>query len=304
MSKELTPEECVKEARHVTWVGFWWNAALGLAKVVGGAMPRSGALIADGVHSFSDFLSDLIVLVMVGIARKKPDSKHLYGHGKYETLATILLSIVLLVVAIKIIVESVHKVIAVIDGEEIARPGLLALVICGASIVIKEWLYRYTRRVGQKIHSDVVVANAWHHRSDSFSSIATFGGVAGAMFLGDMGRICDPLSAIIVGVLIMVVAIKIGRPALSEMLEISLPEEDLNQISDAIMSTPGVIAFHRLRTRRSGANVIVDLHIKVNPRIMVEEAHDIATMVENGIHNIYGNDTSIVTVHIEPYHGS
>lgn len=302
MTKELNPEQCVREARRVTWMGFWCNAALGILKVVVGIVASSGALVADGVHSFSDFVSDVIVLAMVGIARKKPDSRHLYGHGKYETLATILLAVVLFAVAVKIAWNAVEQILRFAEGEVIPRPGMLALIICALSIVVKEWLYRYTKAVGIKIHSEAVVANAWHHRSDSFSSIATLAGVGGAIFLGNAGRICDPISALIVGVFIVVVSIKIGRPALSEMLEISLPEEELRKIENAVSSTPGVMAFHNLRTRRSGANVIVDLHIKVDPHISVEVAHNIATMVENSIRDIYGREATIVTVHIEPYY--
>lgn len=303
MTKELTPQECVKEARHVTWVGFWCNAALGAAKIVAGVFASSSALIADGIHSFSDFVSDVIVLAMVGIARKKPDRKHVYGHGKYETLATILLSLVLFAVALGILWDGVGKVIDFARGEEIPRPGVWALIICVASIVVKEWLYRYTRRVGRRINSEVVVANAWHHRSDSFSSIATLAGVAGTMFLGKAGGICDPAAEIIVSIFIIAVSVKMAVPALHELLEISLPEHELRSISEAIASTSGVKAFHHLRTRRSGADVIVDMHIKVDPGITVEEAHNIATEVEDKVRDLYIKGTPIVTVHVEPYRG-
>ena len=302
MNETLTPEQCVKEGRHVTWVGFWCNAALGVAKILAGVFAASSALVADGIHSFSDFVSDVIVLAMVGIARKKPVRRHEYGHGKYETLATILLSLVLFVVAVGILYEGIGKVIGFFHGQEIPRPGVWALIICVASIVIKEWLYHYTRRVGKRINSEVVVANAWHHRSDSFSSIATLAGVAGTMFLGRVGGICDPAAAIIVSIFIIIVAVKMAIPALHELLEISLPEEDLQRISEAIVTTPGVKAFHHLRTRRSGADVIVDMHIKVDPEISVEKAHDIASEVENKIRALYPQGTALVTVHIEPYH--
>ena len=303
MTKELTPQECVREARHVTWVGFWCNAALGLAKILTGIFARSSALIADGIHSFSDFVSDVIVLAMVGIARKEPDRRHEYGHGKYETLATILLSLVLFAVAIGILCDGVEKIIDFAHGKEIPRPGVWALVICAVSIVVKEWLYQYTRRVGRKIGSEVVVANAWHHRSASFSSIATLAGVAGTMFLGKAGGICDPAAAVIVSAFIIAVSVKMAVPALHELLEISLPEHELRSISEAIVSTQGVKAFHHLRTRRSGADVIVDMHIKVDRHITVEEAHKIATEVEEKVGHLYPKGTPIVTVHVEPYRG-
>lgn len=302
MSQELTPQQSVRIARHVTWVGFWWNAVLGSAKVIAGIFGRSSALVADGIHSFSDFISDVIVLVMVGIARKKPDRRHEYGHGKYETLATILLALVLFIVASVILYEGIRQIIGFLHGEEIPRPGVLALVICAASIVIKEWLYRYTRKAGIRIKSEAVVANAWHHRSDAFSSIATLAGVAGAMFLGDWGRICDPIAAIVVAIFIGIVSFRMASPALSELLEIALPEAEQEEITKAIASTPGVMTFHHLRTRRSGANVLIDLHIKVDPDITVEEAHHIATAVEDNIKSLFGKYSTFTNIHIEPYH--
>lgn len=303
MTQNITPLQSVRIARHVTWVGFWWNALLGTLKIIAGVAGRSSALIADGIHSFSDFVSDVIVLVMVGIARKKPDSKHEYGHGKYETLATILLAAVLLVVAGGILVSGITQIVDFIHGEEISRPEPIALVICAASIIVKEWLYQYTRRAGVKIKSEAVVANAWHHRSDAFSSVATLAGVAGAIFLGDWGRICDPIAAIVVAVFITVVAVKMALPAISELLEIALSEEEKSEIYNAITSAPGVVTFHHLRSRRSGTNVIIDLHIKVNPDISVENAHHIATSVEDNLRAHFGRYETLTNIHIEPYHG-
>ncbi len=302
MTQELTPHQSIKIARHVTWVGFWWNALLGTIKIIAGIAGRSSALIADGIHSFSDFISDVIVLVMVGIARKKPDRKHEYGHGKYETLATILLAIVLFIIAIGILVNGISQVIGFIHGEEIPRPETLTLVICAAAIIVKEWLYQYTRRAGIQIKSEAVIANAWHHRSDAFSSIATLAGVAGAIFLGDWGRICDPIAAIIVAIFIIIVAVKMASPAISELLEIALPEEEQIEIFHAITSTPGVVTFHHMRSRRSGANVIIDLHIKVDPKISVESAHHIATSVEDNLKSHFGKYSTFTNIHIEPYH--
>lgn len=301
MTTQLTPHESVRIARHVTWVGFWWNAVLGSAKVVAGIAGRSSALVADGIHSFSDFITDLIVLVMVGIARKKPDRQHEYGHGKYETLATILLALVLFIVAAGILWEGIVDISRFIHGNPIPRPAPIALAICAASILIKEWLYHYTRRAGERIHSEVVIANAWHHRSDAFSSIATLLGVAGAMFLGDAGRICDPIAAIIVAIFIMIVSVRMALPATRELLEVALPEEEQKRIAATIHDTMGVITFHHLRTRRSGADVIIDLHIKVDPYITVKEGHDIATRVEKAISALYPSRGTIVTTHVEPY---
>ena len=230
----VTPEEAVKEARHVTWVGFWCNAALGTAKVIAGIVGRSGALVADGIHSFSDFITDVIVLVMVGIARRRPNARYQYGHGKYETFATMLIAVALIIVGIGIFIDGIKHVILALRGQELARPGWIALAICFASIVVKEWLFRYTRRVGVRIQSGAVIANAWHHRSDAFSSVATLVGVAGAMFLGENGRILDPIAAMIVAVFIIIVGIKMAIPAINELLEVSLPEKMEDQIRHII----------------------------------------------------------------------
>lgn len=295
--------EAIRVARHVTWVGFWWNAVLGTAKVLGGIFGRSNALLADGIHSFSDFLSDIIVLVMVGIARRKPNERYQYGHGKYETFATLMLAVVLFVVAAGIFFGGAHNIVDALNGETLPRPGAIALVLCLASLLVKEWLYRYTRKAGERINSAAVVANAWHHRSDAFSSVATLLGVAGAMFLGEKGLILDPIAAMIVAVMIVVVAVKMALPAIRELLEAALPKEVEDEIRTAIAETPGVKAYHHLRARRNGSSVIVEVHIKVNPDITVTRAHKIATAVEQNISSKFCKETTIVTTHIEPYEG-
>lgn len=299
----LSSAEAVHIAKHVTWVGFWWNAFLGTSKVVAGVIGRSGALVADGIHSFSDFITDIIVIVMVSISRKKPNEQYEYGHGKYETFATMLLSVILMIVAVLIFWEGLEKVISHLKGELLARPGGIALVICVLSIVVKEWLYHYTRRAGERINSGAVIANAWHHRSDAFSSVATLIGISGAMFLGSHWRILDPVAEMVVAVFIVIVGVKMAIPAVKELLEVALPEEMQTEIRRVISTTPGVITFHHLRTRKNGNTIIIDVHIKVNATLSVVEAHDISTHVENRIRNLYAGDSVMVTTHIEPYNG-
>lgn len=293
-------QEAVRVARHVTWVGFWINAFLGLAKVLGGIFGRSSALVADGVHSFSDFLSDIVVIFMVGIARKSPDSDHQFGHGRYEALAAAILALVLMAVAVGMLVESIGKIVLVCHGAEIARPEPLALIIIAASIVSKEWLYHYTLRAARRIHSEAVRANAWHHRSDAFSSVATLAGVAGAMFLGERWRVLDPVAALVVSVIIGVVSVKMLYPALGELLGRSLSEDDCRKIARAVESTPGVRAWHRLRTFRSGNDAYVELHIKVDGDMNVRDAHRIATQVESNIREALAGMDVHATTHIEP----
>ncbi|MCM1021553.1 MAG: cation diffusion facilitator family transporter [Muribaculum sp.] len=301
--KHTDEKQAIHVANHVTWVGFWWNILLGIAKVAGGIIGRSGALVADGIHSLSDVFTDVVILVMVGIARKKPDKKYQYGHGKYETFATMLLAVILAIVAIGIFGEAVQRIIDASHGILPPRPGMIALVLCTASIVVKEWLYHYTLSAGRKINSGAIIANAWHHRSDAFSSVATLLGVSGAMFLGPHWRILDPIAAIIVAIFIVIISVKIAIPAVKELLEIALPKEMENEIRQITASTPGVITYHHLRTRRNGNTIIIDMHIKVRPDILVVTAHNISSNVENRIDRRYGKNNTIVTIHIEPYEG-
>lgn len=294
--------QVVRTARHVTWVGFWVNAALGVLKVLAGIFGRSTAMVADGVHSFSDFFTDIIVIVFVGISRRKADATYQYGHGKYETLATLMVAVILAVVGVMFMVDGAEKIYDAVTGRPLPSPTWLALTMAVASIAAKEWLYRYTRRAGERIHSAVVVANAWHHRSDALSSLATLAGIGGAMALGDRWHILDPIAAMVVSVFIVIVAVRIGRPAVLELLEVSLPRDTVEGMFRVIGNTHGVEAFHHFASRRNGNKMIVDFHIKVNSRISVSDAHAIATEVERRLRAAYGNDM-LVNIHIEPYEG-
>ncbi len=295
-------DEALRVARHVTWVGFVWNALLGTAKVVAGIVGNSGAVVADGVHSFSDFITDVIVLVMVTVSHRKANHRYEYGHGKYETFASMLIAVLLIIVGLGIFIDGLHNVVLTLRGEELPRPGMIALAMCLASIVIKEWLYHYTRRAGIRIRSGALVANAWHHRSDSFSSVATLVGVAGAMWLGPQFRVLDPVAAMIVALFIVIVGAKMAIPAIRELLEEALPVDMQNSIRRVIAATQGVDTYHHLRTRRNGSTIIIDVHLKVDPSFTVCQAHSIASDVENKLRDIFGAST-IVTSHIEPYRG-
>lgn len=304
MPKPTIPssETVVRTARRVTWVGFWVNAFLGVAKIIAGIFGRSSAMVADGVHSFSDFVTDIIVIVFIGISRKKADNDHQYGHGKYETFATLILALVLALVAVIFFIDGAETTWAALHGTPLPSPTWLALGMCLVSILAKEWLYRYTRAAGERIRSAVVVANAWHHRSDALSSIATLAGVAGAMFLGEHWRVLDPIAAMLVSVFIIVVSFKIGGPAVKELLEASLPKEVTERMYHIIGTTPGVMAFHHFASRRNGNRMILDFHIKVDPMATVEEGHHIASEVEKRLRKEFGDDMT-VNIHLEPYHG-
>lgn len=290
----------VQSARRVTWLGFWVNAFLGVAKIVGGILGRSAALIADGIHSFSDFASDIIILTMVSIARKRPDKGHQFGHGRFEALATLLLSAILLIVGVGIFYDGLMRVIDVCNGEQLPRPEPIALVILVVSIAAKEWLFHITKRVGIRIHSEAVIANAWHHRSDSFSSIATLIGIAGAMFLGENWRILDPIAAMIVAIFIASVGIKMAKPALSEMLGASLPVSELDAIGNTLNHVNGVNSWHALRTFKSGNDAFIEVHLKMDPNLTVSQAHKIATNAEHRIKRDFPSMSVHVITHIEP----
>lgn len=299
-TEQITDMAREKKAARVTWVGFFTNLLLSTAKIIAGVVGRSSAMIADGIHSLSDFITDFIVIIFIKISSKHEDSDHPYGHGKFETFATMLISFALFIVAIGIFYSGSVKIYEVLNGRVIERPTYLALIMAAVSIVVKEILYWYTIIVGRKIESPAVIANGWHHRSDAFSSIGTLIGISGAMFLGERWRILDPITSVIVGIFIIGVAYKLARPSIQELLEMSLPEEIEHSIEQKIQATPGVITFHHLRTRKNGNAFIIDMHIKVDPHSSIVEAHDIATHVENNLKAAFGKRTQI-NVHIEPY---
>lgn len=296
---ETGVSEDVKIGRHVTWVGFWTNAGLSVMKILAGVFGRSAAMIADGVHSASDLLTDIAVLIVIGVSRKKADSSHSYGHGKIETFVTFLISLLLGAVGIGILVDGVERGIAFFKGAEIMQPTWIALGMAILSIAVKEWLFRYTRSTARKIASSAMEANAWHHRSDAFSSLATLAGIAGAMFLGPKWRFLDPLAAVVVSALIIAMACNMAKTSVKELLEASLSKEDSDEIAKIIMSTPGVKDFHHLRSRSNGNTKIIDFHIKLDPDITLKEAHDIATNVENRIKDEY--NPAVVNIHMEPF---
>lgn len=256
-------------------------------------------MIADGIHSASDLLTDVVVLVVIGVSRRKADSFHSYGHGKIETFATFIIALLLGAVGIGIFIDGLERVIRSLGGETLPRPGWIALGMAVVSIIAKEWLFRYTMAAARRIKSSALEANAWHHRSDALSSLATTVGIAGAMFLGVRWRILDPVAAMFVSVLIVVMAWRLASGAVKELVEASLPREVTDRMKHIIVNTPGVKSFHELRTRRNGNRMIVDVHIKVDPQLTIVEGHDIATEVEVRLRDAFSPIS--VNIHIEPY---
>ncbi len=275
------------------------NMVLFAFKLAAGIVGRSGAMIADAVHSASDFVTDIIVLAFVRVSAKPRDEDHDWGHGKYETLASLIIGVALFAVGVEILVESAERIADVVAGEQLPRPGAIAVVAAAVSIVVKEALYHYTVRVGRRMESPSVVANAWHHRSDALSSIGALVGIGAAHFLGEKWRIADPIAAIVVAALIIKVAYELCNVAASELLEKSLPKDVEDEILAIISSTPNVCNPHNLRTRRIGRAIAIEVHIRVDGATDVRSSHEITRQIEAQLKARFGTQTAIV-IHVEP----
>lgn len=283
----------------VTLVGSVVNIILTVFKIFAGVLGRSTAMIADGIHSLSDLLSDIVVIVFVKISAKGRDKDHDYGHGKFETFATLIISLMLIVVAVNLISGGINKIRQILDGGEVSSPGMIALWAAVASIVLKEILYRYTIIQGKALNSPMMIANAWHHRSDAFSSVGSLLGIAGAIFLGDKFVILDPITGCVISIFILVMAVKMSVPAIKELLDVSLPDDVEEKIEATAKSVKGVVDLHELKTRREGPGIIMEGHLVLDSEISLKEAHDISKKVEESLRKEFGTETQI-SLHLEP----
>ena len=288
-----------KEIYKVTLLGGAVNVVLLVFKFVAGIVGHSAAMVADAVHSLSDFVTDVIVLIFVHISGKPKDKSHDYGHGKFETLATTVVSMSLLVVAAGILYSGVMKIIAWANGTQLEAPGMLALWAALLSIVLKEATFRYSMVKARQLHSQAVEANAWHHRSDAFSSVGTAVGIGGAIFLGERWTVLDPVASVIVGLFIVKVSLNLLRVGIGDLMEQSLPDEVEAEILRLAASVPGVSEPHDLRTRRIGNHYAIELHILMDGDLSLREAHEKASQVEELLRSHYGEETHIA-VHVEP----
>jgi cation diffusion facilitator family transporter len=293
--KNLREKKIIK----ITVVGSIVNLLLLIFKFFAGIVGNSAAMIADAVHSLSDFVTDIIVLIFVHISNKPQDKDHDFGHGKYETMATAIIGILLLFVGFGILYSGAKDIYSAIIGIKLKSPGMIALGAAFISIVSKEVLYQYTIVYGKKYKSSSVIANAWHHRSDALSSIGTAVGIGGAIILGEKWRVLDPIAAVVVSFLIIKVSLSLLKPCMGQLLEKSLPEDVEKQILEATSSFPGVTFPHDLRTRQIGNNYAIDLHVLMDGHISLEEAHDAATAIENKLKELFGKNT-FVSIHVEP----
>lgn len=297
---EMTRE---REIYKVTLWGSMCNALLVAFKFVAGIVGNSSAMMADAVHSLSDFLTDILVLVFVRISAKPKDQGHDYGHGKYETIASFLIGLGLLAVAIGIIVSGAKKLVMWLKGEDLAAPGQIALWAALLSIVLKEILFQYTVRRGKDIESQALIANAWHHRSDAISSIGAALGIGGALLFGDRWTVLDPVAGIVVGGLLIKTSVELLRGSMSELTDSSLPEETEQEILDIIRATPGVFDPHNLHTRRIGNKIAIELHVRMPGNTPLQEAHERASFMENRLRERFGKKTH-VSIHMEPLKSS
>lgn len=283
----------------VTLVGSVVNIILTVFKIFAGVLGRSTAMIADGIHSLSDLLSDIVVIVFVKISAKGRDKDHDYGHGKFETFATLIISLMLIVVAANLMSGGINKIRQILDGGEVSSPGMIALWAAVASIVLKEILYRYTIIQGRALNSPMMIANAWHHRSDAFSSVGSLLGIAGAIFLGDKFVILDPITGCVISIFILVMAVKMSVPAIKELLDVSLPDDVEEKIEATAKSVKGVVDLHELKTRREGPGIIMEGHLVLDSDISLKEAHNISKKVEESLRKEFGPETQI-SLHLEP----
>ena len=283
----------------VTLVGSVVNIVLTVFKILAGIMGRSTAMIADGIHSLSDLLSDIIVIVFVKISSKGRDKNHDYGHGKFETFATLIISLMLIVVAANLMSGGIGKIKAILGGEQVSSPGMIAFWAAVASIIFKEALYHYTIIQGKALNSPMMIANAWHHRSDAMSSIGSLIGIGGAIFLGNKFVILDSVTGCVISIFIFVMAVRMSVPAIKELLDVSLPDEVEDRIEATAKTIPGVIELHELKTRREGPGIIMEGHLVLHSDISLKEAHNISKKVEESLRNEFGPETQI-SLHLEP----
>ena len=295
----MDPQSRTRLIYRVTLAGSAINVVLVVLKFIAGVVGRSSAMVADAVHSLSDFATDVVVLLFVRISRRPQDAAYDYGYGKYETIATLIIGMALLVVGAGIAYSGASKIYEALHGAELEAPSALAFWMAIISIAAKEICYRITAEAGRKAGSQAVVANAWHHRSDAFSSIGTAIGIGGAIMLGPRWRLLDPAAAVVVSVFIVKVAIQLLRESFGELAEKSLPPEVEQEIVRITEGVDGISGIHNLRTRRIGNYLAIEMHVRVDGGMTLAEAHDRSSLIERRLKERYGAET-YVSVHVEP----
>ncbi|RXT14755.1 cation diffusion facilitator family transporter [Ammoniphilus sp. CFH 90114] len=294
-------EERFKKAEFAAWIGIVGNIVLAIVKGFIGYIANSKALIADAVHSASDVVGSLAVLIGLRAARKPPDEDHPYGHGKAESIAAIVVSIIMFVVGLEVASASFETM-----REPLAAPGVIAIYAAIISMVVKEAMFRYKYKLGKRLNSQALIANAWDHRSDVYSSLAALVGIGGAVLGGKLGipllLYLDPLAGIVVSVLVLKMAYNILKESVHNTLDHVIHEEDAKELVDAVEKVDGVISVDQLFAREHGHYVIVDVKVGVNPNISVEKGHAIGKEVKHTLMNQFEHVQDVM-VHINPYSG-
>ena len=290
---QITLEQRKKAINTVTLWGVLVNIILASTKLIGGVIGQSHALIADGLHSASDLASDGMVLLAAKHASEDADEDHPYGHERFETIATVALGTLLAIVGLGIAYDAL---IGLISDEVISRPDPFTLWIAAFSILSNEVLYHYTKHVGNNIRSKLLLANAWHHRSDAVSSIVVFIGIAGTQM--DMPKL-DAYAAIVVALMIIKIGVELGYHSMQELVDKGLDPETVQKVRDKILEHEDVRHLHMLRSRTMGHKALVDVHIEVAPRLSVSEGHHISEAVEKSLMDKF-EEINDVTVHIDP----
>lgn len=290
----------IRQADRVTWLAVIVNIILTVGKLVAGIIGGSAAMIADAVHSLSDFATDFAVMIGMRMANRPEDDGHPYGHGKFETLAAVIIGMVLSAVGLGI---AWHACVAIWDAFVYdawpETPGTIALWAGIISILVKEWLFRITLAVARRTQNEALLANAWHHRSDALSSIGTVIGIGGALLLGGRWAILDACAAVLVSLILLRVAWDIVAISLNKLMEHGMTAEEQSKILECVHAVPGVFEPHHLRSRWVGALAVIEFHLRVDGEMTVYESHDIACQVEQLLDDAFGRN-AIVTIHIEP----
>ena len=300
MKEELSSSDRrIDDICRITWLGAFVNLLLVAVKFAAGIAGLSAAMVADAIHSLSDLATDAIVIIFVKLSNKPADSDHDYGHGKYETFATLIIGTLLAIVGIGMMWGGGEKILDILSGTMIPTPGWTAFAAGIASIVAKETIFQYTMHAARRTHSNTLAANAWHHRSDALSSVGTCAGIGGAIILGNDWVILDPLAAVVVSVIVTVSALKIIRTAVNELLEKSLPENIERDIIDIVDEDTILQNVHHLRTRAIGSIYTIDMHVRMPGDMTLSDAHRHTILLEQRLRQAYGKGT-IINIHIEP----
>ncbi|SDY01793.1 cation diffusion facilitator family transporter [Acetomicrobium thermoterrenum DSM 13490] len=286
-------------ARRVISIGLVCNLLLMIFKLTVGLWGKSSALVADAVNSLSDSITDAVALIGFCITGKPHDATHDFGHAKFETLSTLVIGIFLIAAAGFILWNSIGKIISVAGGVSIEKISVITLIPAAFTMGVKELLYVYTNGMAKKLDSSTLKLKAWDHRSDVFLAGGTFLGIAGAVLLGEKWRVLDPITAAILGMVILRLAIPLAMESINELLEASLPEQEEKDILDIIWNIPDVRGIHDLKTRRLGPHIAVSVHIMLEGGMTLNRAHDITVQLERDFKRRFGPH-SIITIHMEP----